>query len=832
MASLLRLRQAVSLTQITNNTLIQEQKLALDILTQVLESNAIVHRYLFDKKEETFNRLSAAISILNTFIALEKRAASAPVRAYLIDELQYKVTAYASLLTERKAEWLDTNPVWYINQFDEKSGEILQVVKEITDTIRYDFYVNNVYVQNIIKKIYLHMFILVIILVLVCIFLALRISYAVTIPIHTVAQAAREIACGKFGENLKIHGHDELSELIHAFNSMSNQLKIAIETLEQKVQERTQELQEKIKELNEAWKTSDSLREIGQLIASTLDLDEVLERILESLRTVLTYDTASIILKENNKFVIKAVRGFEKPEIIIGSVFDIKDLPLTDEIIRTGLPIIISDTSDDVRWQQIPGTEKIKSWLGVPLFAGKEINGMLAVDSFKLYNFNESNIPLVKTFASQASVALQNAHLYNDVCKHIHRLTVLNEISSVISSELDKHKLMRSLCEELKKIMKIDTFHGSVYHSASNVLSFLIWYDNGEYHSFGSGPLEKYYWSSKVINSREPLIVLRTEAEVLEENEKRKKEKVYIRPSASMLFAPLIYGDSVLGALSVQSYDYNAYTQEDLDFLANTARQAAIALRNAELFEGIQNALKTATEANKLKSQFLANISHELRTPLNAIINFAYLLSMETECLLQENQFDMIKRIEDSGRHLLGLINDVLDLAKIESGKFEMNFEILQLSDIIIDAVTVSNSLVRDKPVEMSASIPYELPLVVADKVRIRQVLLNLLSNAAKFTNSGSIVVRAMPSADYTSVFISVQDTGIGIAQNDIPKIFEEFVQLDGTLARKNGGTGLGLPISRHFIEMHGGTLEVESEPGKGSVFRFFLHSFIGPREE
>ena len=377
--------------------------------------------------------------------------------------------------------------------------------------------------------------------------------------------------------------------------------------------------------------------------------------------------------------------------------------------------------------------------------------------------------------------------------------------------------------------MKVDTFHGSVYDAKTDTLTFLIWYESGTYHSFDSGPLDRYKWSAKVIRSREPVLVLRTKEEVEAEQDKRRLEQYNIRPSASMLFSPITYGDTAMGIISVQSYEYNAYTDDDLELLANTARQTAIALRNADLFEEMQGALKTANEANKLKSQFLANMSHELRTPLNSIINFAYLLNLGTEGPVTPGQYDMIHRMENSGRHLLGLINDVLDLAKIESGKFEMNFGIVQVGDIMLDAVAVSYGLVSNRPVDLRAVVPKELPLVTADKTRIRQVLLNLISNAAKFTEQGSITVRAEPNGDYSAVMISVEDTGIGIAEEDIPKVFLEFVQLDGELTRKTGGTGLGLPISRHFIEMHGGTLRVESERGKGSRFMFCLNCFTGP---
>lgn len=297
----------------------------------------------------------------------------------------------------------------------------------------------------------------------------------------------------------------------------------------------------------------------------------------------------------------------------------------------------------------------------------------------------------------------------------------------------------------------------------------------------------------------------------------------------SELGLPLIIGEEVIGVLEIQHTELNAFSPEDVQVLQTLSDQMAVAIHNAELFKAAEQARADAEEANWMKSQFLANMSHELRTPLNAIINFAYLLSLGVDGPLTTEQEDMLNRIGDSGRHLLGLINDILDLAKIESGRIDLYLEKVYLPELIHGVMSTAVGLVRGRPIELRTQVPDDLPMIQADRKTVRQVLLNLVSNAAKFTDAGHVAVTAV--AGETWVTISVEDTGIGMRPEDIPKAFTEFVQVDGEMARRIGGTGLGLPISKRFIEMHGGRIWVESEPGKGTTFHFTLPLYeTGPQ--
>lgn len=235
----------------------------------------------------------------------------------------------------------------------------------------------------------------------------------------------------------------------------------------------------------------------------------------------------------------------------------------------------------------------------------------------------------------------------------------------------------------------------------------------------------------------------------------------------------------------------------------------------------LYQAKEAAEAASKAKSVFLANMSHELRTPLNSIINFARILISGLRGEVNEGQKDYLNRIRVSGEHLLGLINDILDLSKIEAGRVELHPEQIQLAELIQSVMATAAGLVKGKPIELRQELAADLSLVEADRTRLRQVLLNLLSNAAKFTDEGSITVRAVPNNGY--VLVSVEDTGIGIAPEYLDTIFEEFQQVDSGTSRRYEGTGLGLAICRRLIELHGGRIWVESTVGKGSVFHFSL---------
>jgi signal transduction histidine kinase len=289
----------------------------------------------------------------------------------------------------------------------------------------------------------------------------------------------------------------------------------------------------------------------------------------------------------------------------------------------------------------------------------------------------------------------------------------------------------------------------------------------------------------------------------------------------AILNVPLLQEDRIVGGLAVYRKAPGEYSRETVDLLRTFADQSVLAIENARLFREIEEKGRQLEIASKHKSQFLANMSHELRTPLNAILGYTELILDGIYGEVPDKIRDILKRLENSGRHLLGLINDVLDISKIEAGPLTLALAEYSMKEVVQAAVSVVDSLAAEKHLELKVSVPQDLPRARGDERRLTQVLLNLAGNAIKFTETGEVRVEVTAS---DGVFlISVADTGPGIAEADQQKIFEQFQQAETFTAGKKGGTGLGLAIAKHIIELHGGRIWVESSPGQGSTFRFTL---------
>lgn len=289
---------------------------------------------------------------------------------------------------------------------------------------------------------------------------------------------------------------------------------------------------------------------------------------------------------------------------------------------------------------------------------------------------------------------------------------------------------------------------------------------------------------------------------------------------------PLRIGSRIIGVIDIQAKDINVFNEDETSILQTLSDQVAVAIDNARSFELSQQAVMEMREIDRLKSQFLANMSHELRTPLNSIIGFSRVILKGIDGPVTELMQQDLTAIYNSGQHLLGLINDILDLAKIEAGKMELAFDEVNITDLVHSVLSTMSGLIKDKPIQMKNEIEPNLPAVKADAIRVRQVMINLLSNAAKFTEEGSISVNVGLFKDEfhkTQVKISVTDTGPGISKKDQEKLFQPFSQVDASPTRKTGGTGLGLSICQQLINMHGGKIWVESEVGQGSTFHFTL---------
>jgi signal transduction histidine kinase len=276
-----------------------------------------------------------------------------------------------------------------------------------------------------------------------------------------------------------------------------------------------------------------------------------------------------------------------------------------------------------------------------------------------------------------------------------------------------------------------------------------------------------------------------------------------------------------IGVLALTRSEVRPFSHKQIELVTTFADQAAIAIENVRLFDEIQDKSRQLKEASQHKSQFLANMSHELRTPLNAILGYTELMADGAYGEPSEKMLGILKRLEANGRHLLGLINDVLDLSKIEAGQLVLEISDYSVQDIAQTVRSTLEPLAADKKLGFKLELAPELPPGHGDGRRLTQVLINLVGNAIKFTDAGEVAIKA--EANNGAFYVSVRDTGPGISATDQAKLFQEFQQADNAITRKKGGTGLGLAISKRIIEMHGGRIWVESQPGQGSTFAFSL---------
>lgn len=421
--------------------------------------------------------------------------------------------------------------------------------------------------------------------------------------------------------------------------------------------------------------------------------------------------------------------------------------------------------------------------------------------------------------SDQLSDLFQN--LENRVAARTHELQIAADVSKQSTTVLDIDDL-------LNQVVTLTTNGLGLYSTAV----FLL--DDDKQHLFnaasslenGSSSSSQQKWTIGL--DTRPSIVAeasRTRQVVLVNDVAN--SPLYLEDSAlpqtkSELAIPMMVGSRLLGVFDLQSEVAERFGAEDVRVMTSLAEQISIAVRNAELFAEKEAALQEAERASKIKSQFLAAMSHELRTPLNAILNFSQFVSSGMLGSVNEEQVDILNKITASGKHLLGLINDVLDISKIESGALTLFVEEkVNLATELQAVEATGHTILADKPVELKIDIDNNLPLVVGDKRRIRQIMLNLVSNACKFTEAGEVNIQ-LRRHEVDGILFSVKDTGPGIAPEDHEAIFETFRQTEAGL-RQSEGTGLGLPISRRLAEAHGGRLWVDSTLGQGATFSVIL---------
>ncbi len=509
--------------------------------------------------------------------------------------------------------------------------------------------------------------------------------------------------------------------------------------------------------------------------------------------------------------------------------FSLNSIPSAAQLLRAKGSTIIEDIANNTSLGSdardiFLNKYKAHSLIFAPLVTGGLWIGHISAIFHKPVQFSEAAVRRLNALTAQSAVAIQNLRLLGESRRRAEELHTAAEIARDSTGTLALNDLLSRAVSLIRE--RFNYYHTAIFlldESASHAVVRASTGPAGEEmiarrHSLVVGSNSVIGYVTRV---GEPLVVNDVAQDPIH------RPNPLLPETRAELGIPLKIGDRVTGALDVQSNQVNAFTSADISVLQVLADQLAIAVENARAFEISVQAVEEMRKADQLKSQFLANMSHELRTPLNSIIGFSRVILKGIDGPVTEVQEQDLNAIYNSGQHLLSLINDILDLSKIEAGKMELSFEEhVGIADIIQSVVPTASGLVKDKAIELLLEIDDNLPSVRADPVKIRQVLLNLLSNAAKFTDTGSILIKASlrkNAWDKPEICIQVIDTGPGIALEDQGKLFLPFSQVDASPSRKTGGSGLGLSICRHLIDMHGGRIGVESEQGKGSNFYFIL---------
>jgi signal transduction histidine kinase len=592
--------------------------------------------------------------------------------------------------------------------------------------------------------------------------------------------------------------------------------------------ENTRLLNELRQSLQQQTATADVLKVISR---STFDLQTVLDTLVESAARLCEADTGIIRRREGDTYPVAASFGLTGQQREHFASYSIKPdrTSVFGRAILEGRTVHVPDVLADPEYDrpQLQSFVSVRTGLAVPLVREGTVIGVFTLQRKEQRPFSDKQVELVTTFADQAVIAIENVRLFDEVQTRTEELSeslqqqtaTADVLKSISRSTFNLQTVLQTLVESAARLCEADKAiitrqKGGVFYRAESY-GF-----SAEFMDYvRSIPIEPERGSAFGRALLEGRVIHIPDAQADPEYTFVEAQK--LGDYRTVLGVPMLREGVPIGVLSLTRSKVRPFNDKQIELVSTFADQAVIAIENVRLFEEIQDKSRQLEEASQHKSQFLANMSHELRTPLNAILGYTELMADGAYGEPSEKMFGVLKRLEAQGKHLLGLINDVLDLSKIEAGQLVLELSDYSVQDIAQTVRSTLEPLAADKKLGFKVEVAPQLPSGHGDGRRLTQVLINLVGNAIKFTDAGEVAIKA--EAHNGSFHVSVRDTGPGISSADQARLFQEFQQADNAITKKKGGTGLGLAISKRIIEMHGGRIWVESQPGQGSTFTFTL---------
>jgi signal transduction histidine kinase len=580
--------------------------------------------------------------------------------------------------------------------------------------------------------------------------------------------------------------------------------------------------------------STEALNQVSRVLLTERNRRGVLRLVAEAAARYVRADAGHVALldADGTRLALEAATGPLEP--LVGSRVPLEGTT-SGWVAQHGQAVLVNDpAADGRRFRSLHERVTLRRAVALPLFSRGKCVGALGVDNPRDdRRLTEHDVEWLRDLADHTGLVLESIRAVGELADRERRAELLNAVNSRIRQSLDLQTILDAAVRELGAALGasrcfVRLRRGNELQPAGS-----------EWHAPEVPPS-----GARADFTLPILLAAMRERHTIQTPDARTDPRVVGqgddagRPLA-LLATPIVLRGEAIGVIAFHQVGMARHWRlEEVGLTQEVAAELAVSISNARLYRSTEETSRELAvkigeveRANRMKAQFLANMSHELRTPLNSVIGFSEMLLIGALGTLSEPQREALETVARNGRHLLGLVNDVLDLSKVEAGRMELRLTQTDVRALVGDVITGMESMIRAKAHQVSVELGDDPLLVVADEMRVRQVLFNLLSNAVKFTAAGGrVAVRAgqrrtvlpVPGGHRTerdAAWISVADTGIGIAKEDLPRLFTEFSQVDESLSRRFEGTGLGLALCRRFVEMHGGTIGVDSAPGRGSTF-------------